>query len=142
MAARTLGLQVQVLRAKSAAELEDAFEKASASRADAVLVLVSPMFSGNRAVLVRLAARHRMPAMYSNAAFTEAGGLVAYGPSADEQARLVAGTIDKVLKGARPAETPIQQPTRFELEVNLRVAREIGVKIPQSIILRANRVIE
>lgn len=141
-AARTLGLQVHVLRAKSADELEGAFEMASASRADAVLVLVSPMFTGNRAVLVRLAARHRMPTMYPNAAFTEAGGLVAYGPSADEQSRLVAGAIDRILKGARPAETPVQQPTKFELDVNLKVAREIGVKIPQSIILRADRVIK
>ncbi len=141
-AARTLGLQVQVVQAKSAGELEGAFEAATAARAEAVLVLVSPMYAGNRAVLVRLAAQHRMPAMYSSQAFTEVGGLIAYGPTVEEQSRIVAGAIDKILKGARAAELPVQQPTRFELDVNLRVAREIGVKIPQSILLRAERVIE
>lgn len=141
-AARTLGLQVQVLRAKSADEVAGAFEAASASRAEAVLVLVSPMFIGIRAVFVRLAARHRMPTMYTSQAFSEAGGLIAYGPSLEEQWRIVAGAIDKILKGARPAELPVQQPTKLELDVNLKVAREIGVKIPQSILLRADRVIE
>ena len=141
-AARSLGLQVQVLQAKSADALEGAFEAAAAAQAGAVLILVSPMFVGNRAVLVRLATRHRIPVMYSNTAFTEAGGLVAFGPSANEQAQLLAGTIDKILKGARPADTPVQQPTKFELEVNLKAAREIGFKIPQSVLLRADKVIE
>jgi len=80
--------------------------------------------------------------MYPSATFTEAGGLLAYGPSADEQGRLIASAIDKILKGAKPAETPVQQPTMFDLDINLKVAQEIGVKIPQSIILRANRVIK
>lgn len=141
-AARTFGLQVQVLRAKSADELAGAFETASASRAEAVLVLVSPMFIGNRAVLVRLAARHRMPTMYPNAAFTEADGLVAYGPSPEEQWRIVAGAIDKILKGAKPADIPVEQPTKFEMVINLKTAKALGIKIPQSIILRAERVIE
>lgn len=141
-AARTLGLQVQVHRAKSAGELEGAFDAAVAARAEAVLVLVSPMLGGNRADLARLAAQRRMPVMYYSQAFTEAGGLIAYGPSFEEQWRLVAIAIDKILKGARAAELPVQQPTKFELDVNLRVAREIGVKIPQSILFRADRVIE
>jgi putative ABC transport system substrate-binding protein len=80
--------------------------------------------------------------MYPSTTFTEAGGLIAYAPSADEQGRLVASAIDKILKGAKPAEMPVQQPTTFDLDINLRVAQEIGVKIPQSIILRANRVIK
>ncbi|MSQ51672.1 MAG: hypothetical protein EXR28_07270, partial [Betaproteobacteria bacterium] len=140
-AARILKLQVQLLRAKSADELEGAFAAAAASRAEAVLILVSPMFSRNRDVLVRLAAKHRMPAMYPNATFTEAGGLIAYGGSVEEQWRILAGAIDKILKGARAADIPVQQPTRFELEINQKAVREIGIKIPQSIILRANRVI-
>jgi putative ABC transport system substrate-binding protein len=141
-AAKTLGLQVNVLRAKSADELEGAFAAASTWRADAILVLASPMLNGNRATIVRLATKHRLPAMYPSATFTEAGGLLAYGPSADEQGRLIASAIDKILKGAKPAETPVQQPTMFDLDINLKVAQEIGVKIPQSIILRANRVIK
>jgi len=142
MAAQTFGLQVNVLRAKSAQELEGAFAAASAWRADAILVLASPMLVGNRATIVRLAAKHRMPAMYPSTTFTEASGLIAYAPSADEQGRLVASAIDKILKGAKPAEMPVQQPTTFDLDINLKVAQEIGVKIPQSIILRANRVIK
>jgi putative ABC transport system substrate-binding protein len=141
-AARNLGLKVQVLAARSAGELEGAFDAAVAARAEAVLVLISPMFIGNRSVLVRLASQHRIPAMYHHPAFTEVGGLIAYGPSLDEQWRLIAGTIDKILRGARAAELPVQQPTRFELDVNLKAAREIGVEIPQSILMRASRVIE
>ena len=141
-AARGLGLEVQVLRAKSESELAAAFEAASKGRAEAMLVLISPMYSGKRGELVRLAAQYRMPAIYHTPAFTEVGGLIAYGPSLDEQWQKIAGTIDKILKGARAAELPFQQPTRFELDINLKAAREIGLDIPQSILLRANRVTE
>ena len=140
--APTLGLQIQVLRAKSAGELEGAFEAAAAAHAGAILVLVSPMLFANRAVLVRLAVRHRMPVMYNSQAYAEAGGLIAYGPTLEEQWLIVAGAIDKILKGARAADLPVQQPTKFELDVNPRAAREIGVSIPRSILLRADRVIE
>ena len=119
----------------------DALEDPSLTRPDR-LVLVSPMFIGNRTTIVRLAAKHRMPAMYNLQTFAEVGGLIAYGPAIDEIWRLGASSIDKILKGARPAELPVQRPTRFELDVNLRTAREIGVEIPQSILLRAERVIE
>ena len=141
-AALRLGLQVQVLHAKSASELEGAFDAAAAARAEAVLVLVSPMFTGNRAILVRLAAQHRLPAMYFNQAFIEAGGLIAYGPPIEEQWGIVARAIDKILKGARAAELPVEQPTKFELDINLKTARQIKVNVPQSILNRANRVIE
>jgi putative ABC transport system substrate-binding protein len=141
-AAASLGLSVQVIPAKSAAEFEAAFNAAVAARAEAMLVLISPMFLGSRDALVRLASRHRMPAVYHHPTFTDAGGLIAYGPAVDEQWQQIAGTIDKILKGARAADLPFQQPTRFELEVNLKAAREIGIEIPQSILLRANRVIE
>ena len=141
-AARTLKIQVQLLRAKSADELEGAFAAAAKSQAEAVLVLVSPMFIGNRDTLVRLAAKHRMPTMYPNSAFTAAGGLIAYGGSVEEQWRIIAGAVDKILKGARPADIPVQQPTRFELEINRKAARDAGVKIPQSVLMRASRVIE
>jgi putative tryptophan/tyrosine transport system substrate-binding protein len=141
-AARELALTVQVFPAKSAGEIERAFEAAVAARAEAILVLISPMFLGNRSTLVRLASLHQIPAVYHHPAFTEAGGLIAYGPSLDEQWRQLAGTIDKILKGARASELPFQQPSRFDLEVNLRAAREIGLEIPQLVLLRANRVIE
>lgn len=141
-AAGSLGLSVQVIPAKSAVELDAAFDAAIAARAEAMLVLISPMFLGNRDALVRLASRHRIPTVYHHPAFSDAGGLIAYGPSVDEQWRQIAGTIDKILKGALAAELPFQQPSRFELDVNLKAAREIGIEIPQSILLRASRVIE
>lgn len=141
-AARTLGLQVEVLRAKTAGDLASAFEKAVAARAEALLVLQSPMFAGNARAFADLAARHRIPVMYSIPAFVEAGGLISYGFVADEQYKLVAASIDKILKGARAADLPVQQPTKFELVINQNTAKALGLKIPQSILLRADRVIE
>jgi putative tryptophan/tyrosine transport system substrate-binding protein len=141
-AARSLGVEVQVLRAKSESEFEAAFEAARKARAEAMLVMISPTYVGKRGELVRLAARYRMPAIYHSPAFTEVGGLIAYGPSLDEQWQKIAGAIDRILKGARAAELPFQQPTQFELDVNLKAARDIGLDIPQSILLRANKVTE
>jgi putative ABC transport system substrate-binding protein len=141
-AARTLGLQAEVFSAKSSGDLAGAFEKATAARADALLVLVSPMFQGNARAFVDLAARHRMPVMYPIPAFVEAGGLITYGFVGAEQWRLVAASIDKIVKGARAADLPVQQPTKFEMVINLKTAKALGLKIPQSILLRADRVIE
>jgi putative ABC transport system substrate-binding protein len=141
-AARTLDLQVEVLRAKSAENLAGAFEKATAARADAVLVLVSPMFNGNTRAVVDIAARHRIPAIYPSTHFFEAGGLIAYGFVAAEVWRLVAASIDKNLKGARAADLPVQLPTKFELAINMKTAKALGITIPQSVLLRADRVIE
>jgi putative ABC transport system substrate-binding protein len=141
-AAHGLGLAAQVLRVKSEGEFASAFEAAKKGGAEAMLVMISPTYVGKRDELVRLAAQYRLPAIFHSPAFTEVGGLIAYGPSLDEQWQKVAGTIDRILKGARAAELPFQQPTRFELDVNLKAAREIGIEIPQSILLRANKVTE
>ena len=89
-----------------------------------------------------LAARHRIPTMYFSQTWVESGGLVGYGPAAEEQWRLVAGQIDKILKGAQPANLPVQQPTRFELSINLKTARALGMTIPRALLLRADHVIE
>jgi putative ABC transport system substrate-binding protein len=136
-----LGLQLQIIRV-SPNEIQGAFEAAVAARAESILVLVSPMLLDNQAAIVRLASQHRIPAIYFQPPFVDAGGLMSYGPSLKETWGLMAGTITKLLKGARAAELPVQQPTRFELDVNLKAAREIGIEVPQSILLRANRVIE
>lgn len=141
-AARTLGLQVQMLRAQTPEELAPAFEASAKARAEALLVLVSPMFSGNRPAFASLAARHRIPTMYFTKTFVESDGLVSYGPSPDEQWALIAGQIDKILKGARPANLPFQQPTRFELVINMKTAKAMGLQIPPSFLARADRVIE
>ena len=141
-AARTLGLQVQILRAQSPGELAPAFEAAAQARAEALLVLVSPMFLDNRSAFASLAARHRIPTMYYSHAWVESGGLIGYGPTVEEQWRIGAGLIDKILKGARPADLPVQQPTRFELSINLKTARTLGLTIPPALLLRADRIIE
>ena len=141
-AARTLGLQAQILRAQSPEELAPAFEAAAKARVEALLVLVSPMFLGNRPTFVSLAARHRIPAMYYSQLWVESGGLVSYGPTAEEQSRLIAGQIDKILKGAQPSNLPIQQPTRFELSINLKTARALRMTIPPALLQRADHVIE
>jgi putative ABC transport system substrate-binding protein len=127
---------------KSADDLAGAFEKATAARADALLVLVSPIFQGNARAFVDLAARHRIPVMYPIQTFVEAGGLITYGFVDAEPWRLAADTIDKILKGARAADLPVQQPTKFELVINLKTAKALGLRVPQSILLRANRVVE
>ena len=100
------------------------------------------MFLGNRPTFASLAARHRIPTMYYSQPWVESGGLIAYGPSLEEQWRLVASSIDKILKGARPADLPVQQPTRFELSINLKTARALGLTIPRTLLLRADHVIE
>ncbi|MGQ0523582.1 MAG: ABC transporter substrate-binding protein [Betaproteobacteria bacterium] len=141
-AARTLGLQVQILRAQTPDELVPAFEAAAKTRAEALLVLVSPMFAGNQPALVSLAARHRMPAMYFTQRWVESGGLVSYGTPTEEVWELVAGQIDKILKGAQPASLPVLQPTRFELSINLKTARALGLTIPPVLLQRADHVIE
>ena len=156
-AARGLGLHVDIVRADAAKGVVAAAVKADAVKADgmqaafqaaaqrgaqAVLVLISPALIGLRTEVARAAARQRLPAMYHSPVFTEVGGLIAYGPSLEEQWRQLAATIDRILKGARAEELPFQQPSRFELHVNLKAARELGVAVPESILLRANRVIE
>lgn len=140
-AARTLGLQAQILRAQSADDFALAFDAAASARAEALLVLVSPNFLGHRSTIVSLAARHRIPTMYVNQTFVESGGLLGYGPTPDEQWRLMAGQVDRILKGAQPANLPVQQPTRFELSINLKTASALGLTIPPSLLQRADEVI-
>lgn len=141
-AASRLGLQLVVVKAKHAGDLEAAFAAAAAAGAEAMLVQISPTFVGHRELIVRLAMQHRLPAIYHSPAFIQVGGLAAYGPSLEEQWHQIASTIDRLLKDANVAELPFQQPTRFELDINLNAAREIGLELPQSLLLRANRVIE
>lgn len=141
-AARSLSLHVDIVRAAAANGVDAAFAVAARGGAQAVLVLISPALIGKRTEVVQAAARHRLPTMYHSPVFTEVGGLVAYGPSLDEQWRRLAATIDRILKGARVDELPFQQPSRFELDVNRAAARALGLVIPESILLRASRVIE
>jgi putative ABC transport system substrate-binding protein len=141
-AARRLGLRIEVLAPHAPDAFDAAFEAARAARADALLVLVSPLFIAQRTRLVQLAAKHRLPALYTAQTFTEVGGLIAYGPGFDEIWRLGAGLIDRILRGERPADLPVQRPTIIRVDLNLRTARELGIEVPTSIRLRADGVVE
>ena len=140
--ARDLGLKIQVVEARSRGELEAAFAVMTRERAEAIMVLTDVMFITERRVIVDLAARRRLPAVYFDRQFVDAGGLMFYGASLAHMYRRAAVYVDKILKGARPADLPIEQPTTFELVVNLKTARALGLKIPPAFLLRADQVIE
>jgi ABC-type uncharacterized transport system substrate-binding protein len=141
-AAQVLNVKVDVVDSPKAADLDRALAAIGASGAHAMIVPNDPLFVFNRAKLVQFASSKRLPAMYFIKLFCEAGGLMAYGGSLEESYRRAAMYVDKILKGARPADLPIEQPTKFELVINLRAARALGLAIPQSLLLRADAVIE
>jgi putative ABC transport system substrate-binding protein len=142
VAARALRVQLQILEAPDPSELDRAFSTMAKERADALFVVADPMFFGQRSRIVDLAATHRLPTIFASRGFVEAGGLMAYAPNADEIYRRAAGYVDKILKGAKPADLPVEQPTRFELVVNLKTAKALGLTLPQSILIRADQVIQ
>ena len=112
------------------------------ARAGALTVLVSPMFFGERRRLVDLAAKNRLPAVYPWREFVDAGGLMAYGPNLPDLSRRAATYVDKILKGAKPGDLPVEQPTKFELVINLKAAKALGLTIPPSVLGRADHIIE
>jgi putative ABC transport system substrate-binding protein len=141
-AARRLQLQLQSIVVHGGADLETAFKSATSGRADALLVLASPFLNASRQNVVDLAARHHLPASYEAKTFVEVGGLMSYGPSFPDMYRRSATYVDKILKGARPADLPIEQPTKFELAINLKTAKALGLKVPPALVLRADQIIE
>jgi putative ABC transport system substrate-binding protein len=122
--------------------LDRAFERAVQSRADAIAVLGDPLTFTQRARIVDLAAKHQLPAMYLFRETVEAGGLMAYGASLHDLGRRAASYVDKILKGVKPADLPVEQPTRFELVINAKTAKALGLSIPPSLLARADQVIE
>jgi ABC-type uncharacterized transport system substrate-binding protein len=141
-AARALGVQLRVLGARSPNALDAAFTAITAERADALLVLADPFFRTHRARIADFAAKSRLPSLSGEREQTEVGGLMSYGPSRLDLFQRAATYVDKILKGAKPAELPVEQPTKFELVINLKTAKVLGLTIPQSILLRADQVIE
>jgi putative ABC transport system substrate-binding protein len=137
-AGRAMSIETPVFMIKATAELADAFAKLVGQRAAAVIVQPSL----DRKAAIELASRYRLPSMSPTALFPEAGGLLCYAASGADQHRVVAGYVDRVLKGAKPADLPVQQPIKFDLVVNLKTARTLGITVPQSVLLRADRVIE
>lgn len=141
-AAHQLKVDVRAFEVRKPGELAQAFASAMAWRADAVLALSDPVLGNSLAQLSTLAATHRIPAIYSRTEFAEHGGLLAYGPDFSSNYRRAAYYVDKILKGARPSELPIEQPTRFELVVNSKTAKSLGLTLPQALLQRADRIIE
>src|SRR5712692_3160296 len=142
VAARTLGMQLQLVPAAGPDEIAGAFSAMTGERAEAFIVLPSPMLFGEHRRIVNLAADNRLPAMYQAREFVDAGGLVSYGTNLNDLFRRTAAYVDKILKGAKPADLPVEQPTNFELVVNLKTANALGLTIPPSLMLRADQVIE
>ena len=141
-AARTLGLQLQLLEVRHATELPRVFSTAASRRADAILAISSPVIGNALPEVSKLAAMNRLPSIYSRSEFAEEGGLLAYGPSFSINYRRAAAYVDKILKGAKPGDLPVEQPTRFEFVVNLNTAKALGLVMPPSVVQRADRVIE
>ena len=141
-AAAAAGVTLLRITVKSGADAERAFGEMAAGKVDAVLVMASPLITANRERILAAASHQRIPAMYEIGDEAENGGLIAYGPKLEEMFRRGAHYVDRVLKGARPAELPIQQPIQFELVINRRTATALGLRIPASMLLRADRVVD
>jgi putative ABC transport system substrate-binding protein len=141
LAARAFGIKLQYLDIQNPKEIETAFQAASKGRAEAALVLGSQVVTAQAKWFAELAAKNRLPAIYWSPEFVEAGGLMAYSVSITDLFRRAATYVDKILKGAKPADLPVEQPTKFEFIVNLKAAKQIGLTIPPNVLARADKVI-
>jgi putative ABC transport system substrate-binding protein len=142
VATQALGGQLQALEVQSPDDIKDAFEAAVRERADVLIVLASPIVLRHSRLIVDLAAESRLPTMYPRKEYVQDGGLMYYGPSTPELHRRAAYYVDRILKGAKPGDLPVEQPTRFELVVNLKTAEALGITIPPSVLARADEVVQ
>jgi putative tryptophan/tyrosine transport system substrate-binding protein len=141
-AARGFGVQVFYMDVQALADIAAAFGAASKKRAEALLVMPSPVTNSQRKQIVALAAKSRLPAIYPRAEYVEDGGLMMYGVNTNDLFRRAAIFVDKILKGAKPADLPVEQPTTFDLLFNLKAAKQIGLTIPPNVLARADKVIK
>jgi len=141
VAAGALRLQLQSLEVRAPNDLESAFRATNGKRVGALFTLTDALIIAHQSRIVELAAKGRLPAIFSEREFTEIGGLMSYGPNDADLYRRAATYVDKILKGAKPGELPVQQPTRFELVINLKMAKKIGITIPPEMLARADKVI-
>ena len=141
-AAATLKLKLYIFEVRNVSEFDGAFNAISKTHVGGLIVMVDPLTLRNRERIVGLAAQTRLPTIYGFSEFARSGGLLAYGPSVPDQARRAATYVDKILKGTKPADLPVEQPTRFELVINLKTAKALGLTIPQTLLGRADQVIE
>jgi len=140
--ARTLGLQLQLAGVRGPDEVDNALAAMARERVGALMVLPDSMFVAERTRLAELATKHRLPAMYGLRLHAEAGGLMAYSANLPDSARRAAAFVDRILKGAKPADLPVERPTKFELVINLKTAKALGLTIPPAVLARADEVIE
>jgi ABC-type uncharacterized transport system substrate-binding protein len=141
-AAQALQVQLHVVEVRGPQELDSAFTALRSLSADALIVLLDPIFISQRTRMVELTATHRLPAMYGFREDAEAGALMAYGPNFPDMFRRAATYVDKILKGAKPADLPVEQATKFELVINVKTAKALGITVPHSLLLRADQVIQ
>jgi putative ABC transport system substrate-binding protein len=142
-AAPVLGVELQSLEVRAPhPDLDEAFGAARRGRAQGLVVLHNPLISTYRRQIVGMALRDRLPTIFEGTDYTEIGGLISYGPKLSDVFGRAATFVDKILKGAKPADLPVEQPTKFELVINLKTAKALGLTIPQSVLLRADQVIE
>jgi putative ABC transport system substrate-binding protein len=141
IAARELGLQVFSIEVSSVDKYDNAIREAGKSRYAALAVAQDSLAQSNLKLIADLSNKNRLPAIYPRQEFVDNGGLMSYGPSSDETYKRVASMVDKILKGTKPADIPVEQPTKFEFAINLTTAKQIGLKIPPNVLVRADRVI-
>src|SRR5262245_38835779 len=141
-AARALGVRLQVVEARHPEDFDRAFAEMTRTRADALSVVSTPVFDAEPRRLVELAAQRRLPTIYTFRRYVEVGGLMPYGPDINDLFRRAATYVDKILKGTKPADLPVEQPTKFDFVINLRTARALGLTIPPSILARADQIFE
>jgi len=143
IAARALGVQLESLEVRSPQEIESAFKLVTSGRGNALMVLYTVITSGrNHKQIVELAIKNGLPTMFSERDLIESGGLMSYGPNYTDLHRRAAVFVDKILKGAKPSELPVEQPIKFELIINLKTAKQIGLTIPPNVLARADKVIK
>jgi len=142
LAARAYGIKLQNIDIRDSKDIENGLREASQGRAGAVLVPQLPILASQRKQITELAVKRRLPAVYGQAEYVDIGGLIYYGPSITELFRRAATYVDKILKGAKPSDLPVEQPTKFEFVVNLKTAKQIGLTIPPNVLARADRVIK
>jgi putative ABC transport system substrate-binding protein len=140
--AKNLGISIHIVEARAAQDLETGFGTLAANRAEALLQVPDLTLINARRQLIDLETKRRLPTMHSSLEYADAGGLMAYGADRTELFRRTAGYVDKILKGAKTADLPVEQPTKFELVINLKTAKQIGLTIPPNVLARANRVIK
>src|SRR5258706_373669 len=142
LAAEAFKVKLQYLDVRAATDIDAAFRAASKGRAEALLVLGSPILNAQRRQIIDLAVKSRLPTIYGKPEYVEDGGLIYYGTNYNDLFRRAATYVDKILKGAKPADLPVEQPTKFELVINLKSAKQIGLTISQSVLYRADKVIK